>query len=194
MRWLTQKTYPSYWLIVFYFNESRLNMNRKRKNENSDDSEIFEDLKNEKIIKVETEEEIEVIQNHYSEEQIIQNIPESEILVLKESFVKLKPQIIAFKIKLYFEKTFQRLISMKQKKLKTLHPVNCPAKQTLCILLMGTPNGFVPTRKLRPTNRISFLDHLKRIQINSSVRWNILSNVRFVNLDFQNYLISEIII
>ena len=62
-------------------------MNRKRKNENSDDSEIFEDLKNEKIIKVETEEEIEVIQNHYSEEQIIQNIPESEILVLKESFV-----------------------------------------------------------------------------------------------------------
>ena len=87
MRWLTQKTYPSYWLIVFYFNESRLNMNRKRKNENSDDSEIFEDLKNEKIIKVETEEEIEVIQNHYPEEQIIQNIPESEILVLKESFV-----------------------------------------------------------------------------------------------------------
>ena len=61
-------------------------MNRKRKNENSDDSEIFEDLKNEKIIKVETEEEIEVIQNHYPEEQIIQTIPESEILVLKESF------------------------------------------------------------------------------------------------------------
>lgn len=62
-------------------------MNRKRKNENSDASEIFEDLKNEKIIKVETEEEIEVIQNHYSEEQIIQSIPESEILVLKESFL-----------------------------------------------------------------------------------------------------------
>ena len=145
-------------------------MNRKRKNENSDDSEIFEDLKNEKIIKVETEEEIEVIQNHYPEEQIIQNIPESEILVLKESFVKFKPQIIAFKIKLYFEKTFQRLISMKPKKLKTLHLVNCPAKQTLYILLMGTPNECIPTRKLRPTNLISFLDRLKRIQINSSVR------------------------
>ena len=78
-------------------------MNRKRKNENSDDSEIFEDLKNEKIIKVETEEEIEVIQNHYPEEQIIQNIPESEILVLKESFVlytqctvKLRPISNAF--------------------------------------------------------------------------------------------------
>ena len=79
-------------------------MNRKRKNENSDDSEIFEDLKNEKIIKVETEEEIEVIQNHYPEEQIIQTIPESEILVLKESFflvVTVKSKIVRVACKLY---------------------------------------------------------------------------------------------
>ena len=79
-------THPALLLVNRFFNESRFNMNRKRKNENSDDSE--EDLKNEKIIKVETEDEIEVIQNHYPEEQIIQTIPESEILVLKESFYK----------------------------------------------------------------------------------------------------------